>query len=151
MDIFETVDDSVDSSITKIYEKICELPPKKYKKDRAIYETITDKTREHNAEVEQIKAIISSWDIRKVMNDPYSLKQEHLDECANAAKLLKKYKKKDDVVVVFETSVENINNNLEEIRRQFDLHKQYDALFDFEKEEYINLQKKHEVEKRVTQ
>ena len=93
MAVFKTVENNIPSDVTKIYEKICELPPKKYRKDRATYEAFVDKTKEHNAEVEQIKTIISSWDVRKVMEDPYSLKQEHLDECANAAKLLKKVQK----------------------------------------------------------
>ena len=151
MAVFKTVENNIPSDVTKIYEKICELPPKKYRKDRATYEAFVDKTKEHNAEVERIKTIISSWDVRKVMEDPYSLKQEHLDECVKAAKLLKKYKKKEDNVVEFELTVDSVNDSLEEIRRQFDLHKQYDALFEFKKDQYINIKQKRCIESKANE
>lgn len=39
MAFLEIVSSDIDPEVTEIYNKICELPPNKYKKDKAVYES----------------------------------------------------------------------------------------------------------------
>ena len=139
----EIIDNDIDPKVVAIYNKICELPPTKYKKERLIYESYLEKIEKHNSEVELAIELVNLWSIDKVLTNPYS---SYLEKCLNLSKQLSKYKKKDEKYLRFLTEVDDVLKNLEEIRHQFELHKLYLSLFDLPRDKYIDIQQKRYIE-----
>ena len=134
MAYLETVENDLPDAVISIYKEISKLPSIKYKKDRKLYEQYFDKINKHNAEVTFIRSTINLWSFKKNLDNPHSL-SEYLE----IVEQLKKYKKIDDNFARFQNEVKDVADNIEEIKRQNDLHKHYEALFAFPKSKYISL------------
>lgn len=139
------VENDLSEEIHSIYNQICALPLKKYKKDRINYERFFERLEKHNSEVEQINAIVGLWSMQNVLNNPHFVDEEYLKNCLLIDELLKHYKKKPEKYKTFESETKDVNDNLDEICRQFELHKQYIDLFSFTDGKYINLKQKSHV------
>lgn len=141
MAYLETVENDLPDAVISIYKEISKLPSIKYKKDRKLYEQYFDKINKHNAEVTFIRSTINLWSFKKNLDNPHSL-SEYLE----IVEQLKKYKKIDDNFDRFQNEVKDFADNIEEINRQNDLHKQYETLFAFPKGKYISLKQMHYIE-----
>ena len=145
MAFLEHVDNDIDQEVVSIYNEICKLSPNKYKKERAIYEAYLGKIEKHNSEVTYAKSIVLSWSFDNILENPYAIDQNYIKKCKDLSEQLTKYKKKDKNYIRFQKEVDDVSKNLEEICRQFELHKRYESLFEFPLDKYINLQQKHYV------
>ena len=83
--------------------------------------------------------------MQNVLNNPHSVDEEYLKNCLLIDELLKPYKKKSEKYKTFESETKDVNDNLDEICRQFELHKKYSNLFCFPLGKYINLKQKNYV------
>lgn len=142
MAFLEPVDNDIDPEVVTIYEEICKLPSNKYKKERTIYESYLGRIEKHNLDVADTKAVVESWSFDNVLENPFALNQDYIKKCKDISEQLTKYKKKDNKYIQFQKEVDDVSKNLEEICRQFELHKKYESLFELPLDRYINLQQK---------
>ncbi len=143
---FELVENGFSKDVVDIYQRISALPPKKYKKDKRLYESYLDGINKHNADVESLRIIIDSWNIKTVLDNPHKINSDYLEKYASASKGLAAYKSLAKKYKLFQEEVNEAAANLEVICRQYDLHEQYLALFDFPRGKYINLHTKRFIE-----
>ena len=102
MVFLEIVDNDVDKDVIEIYNLMMQLPPKKYKKDKARYDEYVGKINEHNREVEHINKVVDSWSLPKILENPHDFTAEYFSECALVAELLKKYSKLANKYLIFQ-------------------------------------------------
>ena len=145
----EIMDFQLTQDIVSIYEKICELPKNKYKKERILYETYLSKIEEHNTFVDRANSLVFRWSLSKILENPLIVEKEYLVDCSTLADELKKYKLTGKYKI-FKKEITEVFNNFEVICRQYELHKQYVALFDFGCGNYINEFQKNNVKMKGT-
>lgn len=138
------VDVSFDKEIVEIYEKMCLLGKRSYKKDKAKYECLVNEIDEHNKEVKLINDAVESWNFDKVVANPVNNKQYVL-ECFDLVTKISKYKKLDSRYVLFVTQVENIKDKFDEMCLQFDFLKEFSSLINFEQYGYITREQKRNI------
>ncbi len=151
MAFLELAEKDLNEKITDIYKQICDLPSTKYKEERLAYETYNERIDKHNSEVTMIKKAIESWSFEDILEDPYSVTKEYLNDYLSIEKALEKYKKKDNACIQFQKEVQDVANNLEEIKRQFDLHNKYLELLVFPSEKYVTIQRKKSIASECNQ
>ena len=140
------VDNNLDKDIIAIYKQMMELPPKKYKKDKARYDGYVGKINEHNKEVEYINSIVESWNLLKILENPHAVTADYLTECANVAELLKKYRRIKEQYLKFQKEVNSVKDDYDEICLEFDFLEEYNKLFDLSKFKYVDCKQKNEIE-----
>ena len=102
MVLLEIVDNNLDKDIAAIYELMMQLPPNKYKKDKARYDAYVGKIQEHNKEVEYIIGVVDGWNLKTILENPHKFTADYFSECTKVAELLKKYRKLQDKYVAFQ-------------------------------------------------
>lgn len=145
MVFLEIVDNDVDEDIIAIYNQMMELPPKKYKKDKAIYDSYVGKTNIHNEEVKHIDSVVDSWDLNKILENPHVYSTDYFKECASIAELLKKYRELKEPYLEFQKEVNMVKDYYDEICLEFDSLNEYNALFDLSKCGYVDFKHKREI------
>lgn len=140
------VDNNLDKDIIAIYKQMMELPPKKYKKDKARYDGYVGKINEHNKEVEYINSIVESWNLLKILENPHAVTADYLTEYANVAELLKKYRRIKEQYLKFQKEVNSVKDDYDEICLEFDFLEEYNKLFDLSKFKYVDCKQKNEIE-----
>ena len=151
MAVFDIVEDNASQEIKNIYGDISKLPPNKYQKEKALYESYVDRINNHNKVVELAKTLIDKWDYERTISNPHHIDKEYLEVCLDISSKLNGFKKKPENYLVFQKEVEDISNNLEEICSQFDLLNEYLKLFKLPKGEYITIQQKQIIEKKANE
>ena len=146
MVFLEIVDNDVDKDVIEIYNLMMQLPPKKYKKDKARYDEYVGKINEHNREVEHINKVVDSWSLPKILENPHDFTAEYFSECALVAESLKKYSKLANKYLIFQKEVNSAKDDYSEICLEFDSLAEYNDLFDLSKCRYVDSRKKREIQ-----
>lgn len=144
----EVVGIDIEDGITAIYDQMMTLPPKKYRKDKARYERISERISEHNKEVERIKAVLAEWDFQKFLDDPRKATKEGFDEYLNISSALKNYKNLDERYKTFQKDIERIEGDYEEICFESDCFNEQTKLFDLSKLKYVDLKHQRETKQK---
>ena len=147
----DIVENDLDKEIISIYNQLIELPPNKYKKDKARYDAYVRKIESHNKEVITIKSIVESWDFSKFLDNPRAVSNDYIVECFNIAKLLKKYKKIGEKYIKFQKEISKVESDYDEICLEYDSLNEYDNLFDLSKYKYINCEKKKAILDKISE
>lgn len=145
MAFLDTVDNDVDEDIIAIYNQMIQLPPKKYRKDKARYNEYVGQIDEHNKEVEYINSVVAIWDVSKILDNPHCLTSKYLDDCVRVINLLKKYRNLAKQYLLFLEEANKVINDYDEVCLEFDSLDEYNALFDFSKWKYIDLKQKQRI------
>ena len=145
MVFLEYAGNDIDKNIVTIYNQMMELPSNKYTTEKAIYDTYVGKINEHNKEVKYINSVVESWNFPKILKNPHSVTEDYFAECANVVQLLKKYKKLDKQYLEFLKDINNVKDDYDEICLEFDLHDEYDNLFNLSEYKYVDSRMKREI------
>ena len=145
MVFLEVVDNDVDKDVIAIYQQMMQLPPKKYKKDKARYDEYVGKINAHNEEVKYIIGVVNSWNLPKILDNPYDSSADYFAECAKVAELLNKYRKLAENFIKFQEEVVSVKDDYDEICLEYDSLSEYNRLFDLGKCRYVDCKQKHEI------
>lgn len=151
MVFLEIVDNDVDKDVIAIYDQMMELPPNKYKKDKARYDAYVGKINEHNKEVEYIKSVVESWNLPKILENPHAVTADYFAECAKVGETLKKYRKLTEKYLNFQKEINRVKDDYDEICLEFDSLDEYNQLFDLSKCRYVDCKRKYEITTKSSQ
>lgn len=149
MVFLEFVENDVEQEMVDIYKQILELPPKKYKKQRAIYNEYVDKIEHHNSEVKYIKETVEKWNYDSILDNPHSYGKNYLNDCVNVSFLLKKYEKLSGEYKNFIKNVLNIKDDIDELFVEYDSLTEYKNLFDLSKYCYVDCKQKRTINEKA--
>lgn len=123
----------------------------KYNLDVFHFERITSLVDKRNKDVKLVKSVFNSRILSELIANPREFDVKRLHDCRDALELIQNYKTVSSPILNFAVELKNIISNYPDICREFDIHNEYEKLFEFDPSRYIDANDKNAIDKKCEQ